>query len=1302
MQQGDRRTDSYFHHLGLTREASRMPLSLTRLLTHRHGTNLPARPNNTHVILPNQPARTHRKNQPPRQKTSHLDDLGWLRYHSNIASMSTMAKTWASSSWWVPKTGLRIGAAVTMLSMSAALLAPSAAAVDEFSDIEQAGVHRQAVEDLQAIGIFEGTECAPGEFCPDEPIMRWVAAVWIVRVLDGQEPPSVSASRFGDVDADEWWAAHIERLADLEITKGCAVDPAGYCPRESVTRSQMASFLARAFEVAGADPFGFTDIKDNVHAADIDAIAAVGITKGCDAESARYCPHDPVTRAQMASFLNRARSSDDQQEPTDSTEPTGGDSSGGSSSGGGSNNGGTTPGDEQAGVHRQAVEDLQAIGIFEGTECAPGEFCPDEPIMRWVAAVWIVRVLDGQEPPSVSASRFGDVDADEWWAAHIERLADLEITKGCAVDPAGYCPRESVTRSQMASFLARAFEVAGADPFGFTDIKDNVHAADIDAIAAVGITKGCDAESARYCPHDPVTRAQMASFLNRARSSDDQQEPTDSTEPTGGDSSGGSSSGGGSSGGGSSGGGSSGGGSSGGGSSGGGSNNGGTTPGDDAPGAPGHLTADPADGAILVSWEPPDDDGGSPITRYTVRWKLQAEEWGDDQIDTSAETRSHVIGELPSGTPYDIRVAATNGHGAGANAEETATTTTYVSGSATGRIAFTSVGSARGLTVMGADGTSVRSLTARADIRNPAWSPDGTLIAFEMNDADGDSEIFVMDSNGTNQQQVTDDDGDDTLPAWSPDGTKIAYARPGSIHIIDSDGTDGFKLANGSPYEPSWSPDGAKLAFTRSVNGDHHFFVIGADGSNEQQLTSTGVTSRDRPTWSPDGSRIAYAAEPEVTSEYGYQSSIFVMDLETSAHTEVVSGAADYYPAWSPDGSAIAFLRFDEDRYFQVFAVDPDGTNRRQLTNERNVPDERQRSVREMVWSPDSSKIGYIAQADRGTSSHVFVIDADGTDRTKFTDDGFDSGLDWSPGSRLVYVSDPDVEIFVADPDGTSVKQLTHNDHDDVDPVWSPDGSRLAYTATLGEDRTVLFAIKADGTNDRKLTNNQANSTQPAWSPDGTMIAYTHNDGTHAEIHIIKADGTNDRKLTNNQANSTQPAWSPDGTMIAYTHNDGTHAEIHIIKADGTNDRKLTNNQANSTQPAWSPDGTMIAYTRRDSADIEVYLVDVDGTDNRGLTDGGPHSFAPAWSPDGTQILFSQRLLWFTSILVAKFSDGAVVFNILGAEPAWSPDGLGVVYSANGDIFSRTLGESTFGESATRITNSLYDDGEPAWSAVSG
>ena len=1077
MQQGDRRTDSYFHHLGLTREASRMPLSLTRLLTHRHGTNLPARPNNTHVILPNQPARTHRKNQPPRQKTSHLDDLGWLRYHSNIASMSTMAKTWASSSWWVPKTGLRIGAAVTMLSMSAALLAPSAAAVDEFSDIEQAGVHRQAVEDLQAIGIFEGTECAPGEFCPDEPIMRWVAAVWIVRVLDGQEPPSVSASRFGDVDADEWWAAHIERLADLEITKGCAVDPAGYCPRESVTRSQMASFLARAFEVAGADPFGFTDIKDNVHAADIDAIAAVGITKGCDAESARYCPHDPVTRAQMASFLNRARSSDDQQEPTDSTEPTGGDSSGGSSSGGGSNNGG---------------------------------------------------------------------------------------------------------------------------------------------------------------------------------------------------------------------------------SSGGGSNNGGTTPGDDAPGAPGHLTADPADGAILVSWEPPDDDGGSPITRYTVRWKLQAEEWGDDQIDTSAETRSHVIGELPSGTPYDIRVAATNGHGAGANAEETATTTTYVSGSATGRIAFTSVGSARGLTVMGADGTSVRSLTARADIRNPAWSPDGTLIAFEMNDADGDSEIFVMDSNGTNQQQVTDDDGDDTLPAWSPDGTKIAYARPGSIHIIDSDGTDGFKLANGSPYEPSWSPDGAKLAFTRSVNGDHHFFVIGADGSNEQQLTSTGVTSRDRPTWSPDGSRIAYAAEPEVTSEYGYQSSIFVMDLETSAHTEVVSGAADYYPAWSPDGSAIAFLRFDEDRYFQVFAVDPDGTNRRQLTNERNVPDERQRSVREMVWSPDSSKIGYIAQADRGTSSHVFVIDADGTDRTKFTDDGFDSGLDWSPGSRLVYVSDPDVEIFVADPDGTSVKQLTHNDHDDVDPVWSPDGSRLAYTATLGEDRTVLFAIKADGTNDRKLTNNQANSTQPAWSPDGTMIAYTHNDGTHAEIHIIKADGTNDRKLTNNQANSTQPAWSPDGTMIAYTHNDGTHAEIHIIKADGTNDRKLTNNQANSTQPAWSPDGTMIAYTRRDSADIEVYLVDVDGTDNRGLTDGGPHSFAPAWSPDGTQILFSQRLLWFTSILVAKFSDGTVVFNILGAEPAWSPDGLGVVYSANGDIFSRTLGESTFGESATRITNSLYDDGEPAWSAVSG
>ena len=116
-----------------------------------------------------------------------------------------------------------------------------------FGDIEEAGVHARSVEALAEAGIVGGTECSRGRFCPDEPIDRWVMAVWLVRAVDGREPSATSASRSADVDSGRWWVPHVERLAVLGITSGCATGPARFCPGDSVTRAQMATFLTRAF-----------------------------------------------------------------------------------------------------------------------------------------------------------------------------------------------------------------------------------------------------------------------------------------------------------------------------------------------------------------------------------------------------------------------------------------------------------------------------------------------------------------------------------------------------------------------------------------------------------------------------------------------------------------------------------------------------------------------------------------------------------------------------------------------------------------------------------------------------------------------------------------------------------------------------------------------------------------------------------------------------------------------------------------------------------------------------------------------
>ena len=149
-------------------------------------------------------------------------------------------------------------------------------AVAGFDDVGGGGVHAPAVDALAGEGVFEGTGCGDGLFCPGEPILRWVMAVWLIRVLN-EEPAGGGETRFSDVDAGEWWAPYLETLADLCVTAGCATGPLRFCPQEAVTRAQMASFLVRAFSLEAAGSAGFVDTAGNTHEANIDALAAAGV-----------------------------------------------------------------------------------------------------------------------------------------------------------------------------------------------------------------------------------------------------------------------------------------------------------------------------------------------------------------------------------------------------------------------------------------------------------------------------------------------------------------------------------------------------------------------------------------------------------------------------------------------------------------------------------------------------------------------------------------------------------------------------------------------------------------------------------------------------------------------------------------------------------------------------------------------------------------------------------------------------------------------------------------------------------------
>src|SRR5690606_4161322 len=154
-----------------------------------------------------------------------------------------------------------------------------------FADVD-GSQHEADVAALWAAGITTG--CGEWLFCPDEEVSRAQMAAFLARALELSIPEE---STFSDIAASDF-AAEIEAVAAADITLGCA--PGQYCPEAPVTRAQMASLLVRALELPPAEGDPFTDDAHSIHAGDIAALAAAGVTHGCG--DTRFCPEDPVTR----------------------------------------------------------------------------------------------------------------------------------------------------------------------------------------------------------------------------------------------------------------------------------------------------------------------------------------------------------------------------------------------------------------------------------------------------------------------------------------------------------------------------------------------------------------------------------------------------------------------------------------------------------------------------------------------------------------------------------------------------------------------------------------------------------------------------------------------------------------------------------------------------------------------------------------------------------------------------------------------------------------------------------------------
>lgn len=511
----------------------------------------------------------------------------------------------------------------------------------------------------------------------------------------------------------------------------------------------------------------------------------------------------------------------------------------------------------------------------------------------------------------------------------------------------------------------------------------------------------------------------------------------------------------------------------------------------------------------------------------------------------------------------------------------------------------------------------------------PAFSPDGTLVAFRQSDGASKTGIYAAAVGGEKTVRLTSDMGDCC---------------------------------------PTWSPDSRQIAFSRYLDGVLSILTVPALGGMERRLYRGQASMGGGLSWSPDGNYVAYVASP---SGDRTRSSILFLSLADYSTHEITSpppGYLDRSPMFSPDGKRLAFIRSTIAGVSNdIYVMSTSGGSPKRLTFDRRP------IMGSPAWTADNREI--VFSSDRGVATGLWRVSATGCVPVPVA----------GPVGEAVWPSIPtngkhtlvyEQGVFKSNIWRLDLRDPAHRDRaplpivsekgDKMRPELSPDGKKVAFESNrLGF--WDLWTCEIEKGDCNQITSLHGTAGRARWSPNGRYIAFEFHPNEHSEISIVEVPGGVPHLVpTIPGADNLSPSWSRDGKWLYFASKTGTDAfQIWKIPVQGGAAVQLTRHGGISAVE--SIDGRYLYYSKFEEGG--VWRMPVQGRDETQVLDIGGDGW-PNWALSSEGIYFLKfSKLSHPTIQFLSFATGKThPLWTLEREPGW---GIGVSSNGKSIVFTQ-------------------------------